>query len=163
MAQRAPLPAQRRRRIAFIGLITTLLLGTGMLVWRLSREDPQEITLAELNSAIEARRVDKLTIFEKSHSVTGEDVEGKKFVTQVPSEFTDELAASALAAQIDVAADGESEPWYQTLIVDLLPTLLIVGVFIYFAMMMQGGGRAGKFGQSRARRQREHGDGLACL
>mgnify|MGYP007122180960 CR=1 FL=1 len=37
---------------------------------------------------------------------------------------------------------------------DFVPTLLIVGVFLWFVMQMQNGGKAASFGRSRARRQK---------
>src|SRR5207302_5700531 len=55
--------------------------------------------------------------------------------------------------QVRIAAKREDEsPWYMVLLLNWLPMLLLIGVWIFFMRQMQvGGGKAMSFGKSRAR------------
>ena len=54
------------------------------------------------------------------------------------------------------AKPSDESPWYMTVLVSWFPTLLLIGVWIFFMRQMQsGGGKAMAFGKSRARLMNE--------
>jgi cell division protease FtsH len=63
------------------------------------------------------------------------------------------LVKSLRDKDVKIAAKPEDEsPWYLVLLVNWLPMLLLVGVWIFFMRQMQvGGGKAMAFGKSRAK------------
>jgi cell division protease FtsH len=80
----------------------------------------------------------------------------EKFTTQVPA-FVDTAGLTKLLDEKNVvvnakAPDSGRSPFW-TLILGFGPTLLLVGLFVYFARRMSaGGGALGGFGRSQARR-----------
>ena len=79
--------------------------------------------------------------------------DGTEFRTKYPAEFTDELVASLEGASpsIDFSTDQQSESIWVGLLFNLLPILLLVGVFFFLMNSLQGGGRVSQFGKARAR------------
>ncbi len=131
----------------------------GLVLWMLtSSNDPKKLTLTELQTAAEHHEVSSAKVFHKSNKVEGTLADDSKFTSVIPHEYSDELTKSLLESGVDVSADNEDSSALSTFATDFLPTLILVGVFIYFAMMMQGGGRAGRFGQSKAKQQKAGGD-----
>ena len=80
----------------------------------------------------------------------------EKFTTQVPA-FVDTAGLTKLLDEKNVvvnakAPDSGRSPFW-TLILGFGPTILLVGLFVYFARRMAaGGGALGGFGRSQARR-----------
>ena len=78
-----------------------------------------------------------------------------KFTTQVPA-FVDTAGLTKLLDEQNVVVNakapdsGRSAFW--TLILGFGPTILLVGLFVYFARRMSAGGALGGFGRSQARR-----------
>ena len=84
------------------------------------------------------------------------------FETEIPA-FADTDALSALLASNDVVVNAEpldtGSPWWQTLLIGFGPTLLLVGLLIFFLRRAGGAqGALGAFGRSRARRYEPTGD-----
>ncbi|HSS57276.1 MAG TPA: ATP-dependent zinc metalloprotease FtsH, partial [Solirubrobacteraceae bacterium] len=79
----------------------------------------------------------------------------EKFTTQVPA-FVDTVDLTKLLDQQNVVVNakapdsGRSAFW--TLILGFGPTILLVGLFVYFARRASAGGALGGFGRSQARR-----------
>ena len=101
-------------------------------------------------------------ISSKGETVQGEfkqEVDGaKQFETEVPT-FANSDQLSDLLQENDVTVNAkppEDRSLWQTLLFSFGPTLLIVGLVIYFirraAQQSGGGGMLGQFGRSRARR-----------
>jgi cell division protease FtsH len=91
-------------------------------------------------------------------TVTGETTDGRKFQTYAPPQ-DDKMVDDLLANNVAVEA---TPPEKRSLLVDILinwiPFLLIIGLWIYIMRQMQGGGGRGgamSFGKSRARMMNE--------
>jgi cell division protease FtsH len=120
-------------------------------------EDVKELRLDELREQVADGQVEEATVLDRSNVVEGTLRSGESFVAPFPAEFGDELTAQLLEADVKVGSDAEEDSALTSLLFDLLPTVLIVGVFLWFVMQMQGGGRANKFGRAKARRPKESG------
>jgi cell division protease FtsH len=85
----------------------------------------------------------------------------REFETEVPT-FADSDALSALLERNDVVVNAEpldtGPPWWQTLLVSFLPTLLLIGLLVFFLRRVGSAqGALGAFGRSRARRYEPSG------
>jgi cell division protease FtsH len=86
----------------------------------------------------------------------------KEFETEVPA-FADTDALSRALESTDVIVNAEpldtGPPWWQTLLIGFGPTLLLVGLLVYFLRRAGSAqGALGAFGRSRARRYEPSGD-----
>ena len=83
--------------------------------------------------------------------VVGELTDGTKYVTAFPPAYAERLTTQLLRSEVDFSADNGANSTLTDLLVNLVPTVLVIGVFLWFAMQMQGGGRANRFGRAKAR------------
>ena len=167
--QRPPL-MPRNRRGTFIGVLVALLavnlllaLVTGnpaertrvpyqpFFLDQVRNGNVQEISSTEQTIEGELKK-------QATYTPPGDKPEPKKvdkFTTQVPA-FIDTAGLTKLLDEKDVVInasapdDGRSPFW--TLILGFGPTILLVGLFVYFARRMSSGGALGGFGRSQARR-----------
>jgi cell division protease FtsH len=86
----------------------------------------------------------------------------KEFKTEIPAfANTDELARSLESTNVIVNAKplDTGSPWWQTLLIGFGPTLLLVGLLVFFVRRAGSAqGALGAFGRSRARRYQPSGD-----
>jgi cell division protease FtsH len=92
----------------------------------------------------------------------GDSEPTKEFETEVPA-FADTDALSRALESTDVVVNAEpldtGPPWWQTLLIGFGPTLLLVGLLVYFLRRAGSAqGALGAFGRSRARRYEPSGD-----
>jgi cell division protease FtsH len=112
------------------------------------RREP-EIIFSEFMGGVERGDIREVVI--QGHHIQGRYKNGEPFRTFAPDD--PELVKSLRDKQVKIAAKPEDEsPWYMVLLVNWLPMLLLIGVWIFFMRQMQaGGGKAMSFGKSRAR------------
>ena len=108
-----------------------------------------EIIFSEFMGGVERGDVREVVI--QGHHIQGKYKNGEQFRTFEPDD--PELVKSLRDKQVRIAAKREDEsPWYMVLLLNWLPMLLLIGVWIFFMRQMQvGGGKAMSFGKSRAR------------
>ena len=166
--QRPPL-MPRNRRGTFLGILAALLalnfilaLATGgpaqrtrvpyqpFFLDQVRNGNVQEIS--STNQTIEGTLKKKATYTPPEGKPKTVDT---KFTTQVPA-FIDTASLTKLLDDQNVVVNakapdsGRSAFW--TLILGFGPTILLVGLFVYFARRMSAGGALGGFGRSQARR-----------
>ncbi len=97
--------------------------------------------------------------FKSAFDPPGEHGETKKFTTEVPTFASNGSALAKLLESNGVVVNAESpnkgRSLVATLLISLLPTLLLIGVFVYIARRMAknaGGGLGAQFGRSKAKR-----------
>ena len=112
------------------------------------RREP-EIIFSDFMGGVERGDVREVVI--QGHHIQGKYKNGEQFRTFEPDD--PELVKSLRAKDVKIAAKPEDEsPWYMVLLVNWLPMLLLIGVWIFFMRQMQvGGGKAMSFGKSRAK------------
>jgi cell division protease FtsH len=99
--------------------------------------------------------------FERPRSY-GESEPKTEFETEIPA-FADTDALSGLLESGEVVVNAEpldtGTPWWQTLLIGFGPTLLLVGLLVFFLRRAGNAqGALGAFGRSRARRYEPTGD-----
>jgi len=146
-------PELLRKKWFLVGAAVVLV---GVLVGlSLLGSDPKELRLDELERAVERGRVQTATIANRSRTVTGELSDGTRFRTVYPDEYADELTRQMLDSGVELKGNNEDDSTWSTLLGEYLPTVAIIGVFLWFVTSMQGGGRANRFGKARARQAGE--------
>ena len=134
----------------FLGTVAVLTVGVIALVV-LTRADPIKLRLDQFEQSLAEGKIIDARVLDKSHTISGTLRGGDKFEVSFPAEYGDELTEKLLAAKVEVTTDSEDDSSLVSLLYDLGPTVVIVGVFIWFVTKMQGGGRTG-FGKAKARK-----------
>jgi cell division protease FtsH len=134
----------------FLTALGVLVVALAVVVPRLSPE-PQELRLDEFTERLADGQVRTATIYNEQNAVQGELDDGTEYRTVFPEAYGEQLTADLLDAGVEAQADNAAGTTLLDLLAGLIPTLIIVGVFIWFVSQMGGGGRAMKFGRARAR------------
>jgi cell division protease FtsH len=140
--------SQSSKRIA-LGLVLALVFLVIFSVFNKQYRREPETIFSEFMGAVERGDVREVVI--QGHHIQGKYKNGEQFRTFEPDD--PELVKSLREKQVRIAAQPEDEsPWYTVLLLNWLPMLLLIGVWIFFMRQMQvGGGKAMSFGKSRAR------------
>jgi cell division protease FtsH len=107
------------------------------------------IPYSQLKSDIAAGNIRSFTV--EDMKVTGRYNDGRAFSSNIVGikDIADE--ASAMGVEVKIAPPPET-PWWLTLASSIFPTLLLIGVWIFFLHSMQGGGgKVMSFAKSKAK------------
>jgi len=114
------------------------------------RSQATEISFSQLLTEVDQGRVREVTI--AGHEVTGRYIDNSAFATYAPNDPTlvQTLYKKNVAITARPPSDGNS--WLVTLLVNGLPLIAFLGVWIFLSRQMQGaGGKAMGFGKSKAK------------
>ncbi len=122
-----------------------------VLIWTtvLRPDPPQELRLDQFQDRLRDDRVRTATIVNSSSSVEGELTDGTEYRTVFPEAYGETLTRQLLARGVEAQADNSDGSLWSDIVFGLLPTFLIVGVFVWFVLNMQRGGKALTFGRAR--------------
>ncbi len=144
------------KSIAIYVIIFALVIGMAALYNSSPDEEVTEVEYSTLVSYIAEKQVTELTVDDNEMILTALLEDGTT-VTAVYNYIDYSILAdrylSEQIAQGEITVISEAPattPWY----ISLLPTILLVGVFIFFWVMLlrqQGGGKTMQFGRSKAR------------
>jgi len=142
------------RNLALWGVIALLLVTLFSLFQRPSGgAAPVEVPYSQFLNDLNSGRVTSVVI--QGDKAIGKMEDGKTFQTGIlpGSDLATRLERSN--ARVDVRPDTSGEPTLLGVILNFLPMLLLIGVWIFFMRQMQngGGGRGGAmgFGKSKAK------------
>jgi cell division protease FtsH len=145
---------KRFPRAALIYLIAgAAVLFVGI---RFSSRGPErhEIDFSAFQTAIEEGEVATAEIKDRDNIVVGKMRDDTAYKVAYPAEFADELVKQLHEAKppVEISTDQQSSSLWTGLLVNLLPTVLLIGVFLLVMNALQGGGRGVmQFGKSRAK------------
>ncbi|HEV2766271.1 MAG TPA: ATP-dependent zinc metalloprotease FtsH [Acidimicrobiales bacterium] len=112
----------------------------------------EELRYDEFVDQVEDGNVAEAEVKDKSSRIIGELADGREFETAFVSEAGDQVVELLADADVPYKVDAEESSFWTSLVLQLLPILLIVGVFLFFLNSMQGGGsRLMQFGKSKAK------------
>jgi len=136
------------KHIALWLVLALVFVGIFSVFNKQYRREP-EIIFSEFMGAVERGDVREVVI--QGYNIQGKYKNGEQFRTFAPDD--PELVKSLRDKGVKIAAKPEDEsPWYLVLLLNWLPMLLLIGVWIFFMRQMQvGGGKAMSFGKSRAK------------
>ena len=143
-------------RNLFLWLVIALALM--MLLRPLNQGGGQveEVTFSQFLALVDNGSVEEVEILE-DRTIEGVQIGGQEFVTySPPSTDNSELVRTLTEKGAEVRSPKpKSESAWLSFLLNLLPFLLLIGIWLYFMRQMQGGvgGRGGamSFGRSRAR------------
>ncbi|MEM1150895.1 MAG: ATP-dependent zinc metalloprotease FtsH [Pseudomonadota bacterium] len=139
------------RNLAIWGLIAALIIGMVVVMQSNSAaRGADEIPFSELQQLSKSGGIAEITI--KENVGTGTTTDGRSFVTEwggLEMDVGTELAENG--ARVTYENSGGNT--LGAIFINLIPVLLILGLFLFMMRQMQGGGRGGamSFGKSRAR------------
>jgi cell division protease FtsH len=152
MSRRPPVP---RRRAALAGVLAVIVVVVGAaIVTRGGGGTTETFELQALLDAVADGRVATATLHDREGRVTGELTGGGTYESRYPERYVPELTDALVDADIAVTVDNEGAAWWEELLYELFPVLVMVGALLYFLVAMQGGGLRGQLGKTRARRRR---------
>ena len=140
------------RNIALWTIIGLLVAALVLLFHEPSqRTSIRDITFSELLTQIDQGRVHDVTI--SGNEITGHFADNRSFQTYAPNDPGLVQRLQSKNVQISARPLGEGGGWMMTLLVNGLPLLAFLGVWIFLSRQMQGGmgGRAMGFGKSKAK------------
>jgi cell division protease FtsH len=143
----------QRRRILVLGILFAVIAAfviTRVVDRGASR---RTIDLAAFEQSLADGRVRTVTLLDQDHVVRGDLTNGTKYRSRFPEQYTDELTREIRRAGVrDFEVDGQAQSPWVSLLLNLLPFVLVLGVVFWFMNRAQGGGRGILgFGRSRAK------------
>ena len=117
-----------------------------------TNNEPRKMSYSEFMSKLTSNNVNNLVLDDFNRLIIGETKSGEKFsvVMADDGKLIDTLVDRGINFE---AKQPERRSIWMTILVNTLPILLFIGVWIYLMRQMQGGGGKGamSFGKSRAR------------
>ncbi|HYG27291.1 MAG TPA: ATP-dependent metallopeptidase FtsH/Yme1/Tma family protein, partial [Caulobacteraceae bacterium] len=138
------------RNLAIWGVIVAVMIGVYSMMTQGSRGGtPGEITYSQLLQRIDNGEIRSATIRGPVVEVRGRD---DKTYTAVTPENQDDLVKRLEARGADISVKPTGGFTLLGFLLNALPILLLIGVWIFFMRQMQGGARGAMgFGKSKAR------------
>jgi len=139
------------RNFALWVIIVLLLLALFTLFQNPSqRTSSQDISFSQLLSEVDGGKVRDVLI--QGPDIHGTFSDGRTFQTYAPNDPTLIQRLYGKGVAITARPQGDSVPWFVSLLVSWLPFIALIGVWIFLSRQMQGGaGKAMGFGKSRAK------------
>ena len=134
-----------------VGIVAAVLALAALLVWVRRDPGPEQLNLAEFETKLDAGEVQDATIKDRDNTITGTLSDGTEYKVSYPADYADELTQQLLDHDVNADTDSQHESIWVTLLFQLLPVVLLIGVFLYFLSNMQNGGRLLQFGKAKTR------------
>lgn len=135
----------------WVVVIVLVMLVVGVFRPETEQSAGEQINYTQFMDNINADKVKSVVI--QDRNLNGKYKDGKSFTTYLPP-FTNDLLTQLANKNVTIEAKPlDNQPnLFWRLIINLLPTLLIIGLFILLMRNMQGaGGKAMGFGKSKAK------------
>ncbi len=134
--------------VYLIIIIVSILLAQFFMKPETRRE---ELTYSSFLRKVEEREIQKVQIV--GDTIVQGTFNGKSFQVIVPQGVMADLFSRLEENGVDIATEPvATTPWWLSLLSYILPTILLLGLFLFFMQRMQGGGnRVLSYGKSRAR------------
>jgi cell division protease FtsH len=143
-------------RVVLLFLIALFLLVALNGVWG-GKVTRKQLSLAQFQTGVQRGDVTSAEITETSRggSIKGILRGGEKYTVDYPTSYGNDLTKLLLSSEhpkIDTTAKPQKDNVWLSVLVNVLPIVLIVGLFIFLVNQMQGGGsRVMQFGKARAK------------
>ncbi len=144
-----------RTILIYLAVIFLVVMVVNMFVNQ--SNEPQELSLNEFNAKLASGEVENpVTIKDRSNEVTGTYVDSSgepvEFIMMYPAEYSPVITDDILDAGVEAVTDSQEPSMFMWFIGNVLPYLLLFGLFIFIMFQLQGGGnRVMQFGKSKAK------------
>jgi cell division protease FtsH len=144
-----------RTILVYLAIIFIAVMAVNLFINQ-SGEETTEFTLGEFNESLAAGEIDSPVLMkEKSNEVSGtyQATGGEtEFVLRYPGETEADLTEIITSADVDITVDAENPTLFEWFLGNVLPYLLLFGLFIFIMFQLQGGGnKVMQFGKSKAK------------
>ena len=144
-----------RTILIYLAIIFVAVMAVNLFVNQ-SGAETTEFTLGEFNESLAAGEIDSPVLMkEKSNEVSGtyQATGGEtEFVLRYPGETEADLTETITSADVDITVDAENPTLFEWFLGNVLPYLLLFGLFIFIMFQLQGGGnKVMQFGKSKAK------------
>jgi cell division protease FtsH len=139
------------RNLAIYGVIIVVIIALYSVLNPNSHAAgaPGEITYSQLLQKVDSDQIKDVTI--TGEQVQAHDSAQRRFVATTPA-FQDDLLKRLEAHNVNIQVHSAQTSGWLTLLLNLLPILLVAGVWLFFIRQMQGGARGAMgFGKSKAK------------
>jgi cell division protease FtsH len=139
------------RNFALWVIIVLLVVALVVLFQKPSERTPaQEINYSQLLTDADQGRIKDVTI--SGAEITGHYTDGKAFSIYAPNDPSLVQTLNKKGVQITARPPSDGNNWLVTLLVNGLPLIAFIGMWIFLSRQMQGaGGKAMGFGKSKAK------------
>jgi cell division protease FtsH len=136
------------KHIAVWSVLALVLFGLFSVFSKQYRREP-EIIFSDFMGGVDRGEIREVVI--QGNHIQGKYKNGEQFRSFAPDD--PELVKSLRHKDVKIAAKPDNESsWYWVVLLNWLPMLLLIGVWIFFMRQMQvGGGKVMSFGKSRAK------------
>ena len=144
------LPGSRVLLFVLVGLVALVALNS---MWGGGKE-PTKLSLATFQRELAKENVDsaKITESDDGGTITGKLGNKTEYTVNYPRSYGEEITKQALAAVANVEYEEKSDNVWLSVLLNLLPIVLIVGIMLFILNQMQGGGnRVMQFGKAKAK------------
>jgi cell division protease FtsH len=148
---------QRLLRAPFVWIPLILIAAFTLVSVLSSAGEPEQLTYNEFLGHAEAGQVASYTDYVRDGKLEGDLIDGTRYTTTYNPELNREELAQLLAQVranegFDTAeVDNQSGSVLVSVLVNILPLVLIFGLFFFLMSQMQGGNRLTSFGKSKAK------------
>jgi cell division protease FtsH len=139
------------RNFALWVIIVLLLLALFTLFQNPGqRTASSDISYTQLLTEADRGNVTSVTI--AGNEIKGTYSNGGQFSTYLPNDPSLVQRLAAKNVQITAVPPGEGSPWFLQILINLLPFIALIAVWVFLSRQMQGaGGKAMGFGKSKAK------------
>ncbi len=136
-------------------LLIVLAVITAVQFMSKENQNVTEMTSSEFMSKADTGLFKEvvITAADNAWSVTATDKDGNAYKVTIPPD--NEIITALEGAGTSVSfTEKAGDPWWQSMLIMLIPMIIILGVFIFMMNQSQGGGsKVMQFGKSKARMQ----------
>ncbi len=123
-----------------------------LMVWAPRAGPSKPLSLSEFQQAVEKGQVKTATILNRDQRVEGELADGTRYTTAYPDEYGGKIYELLQAKGVNVTVNPQNGSTIWNLLGNILPFLLMIGLFAFLFHQVQGGGnRVLSFGRARAK------------
>jgi cell division protease FtsH len=116
-------------------------------------EPSRKVGFGELLTMVEQKRIARVDLDERSHTLTAWTTAGKKHESGYPQDYGTELVETLRAHDVAFAVEGTKRSALLSVLTYALPFVVFLGIWIFLMRHMQGGSaKLRGFGKSPARR-----------
>ncbi len=138
----------------YIPIISVILITMSVYSMLLTAADQSsKITYTEFVEQVKNKEITETEI--SGLNISAKTKDGEKVTTTSTSQYNPDLVKTLLDNGVNVKAKAQESSSFMTILISWFPTLLLIGVWIFFMRQMSGGSGGGKanplgFGRSKA-------------
>jgi cell division protease FtsH len=133
-------------------LLAVLVLAVSTFFATRSSDNVNKLSLGAFETKLGDGGIKTAKLGDRNHQVTGLLNDGTKYKANFPDRYAGELTTKILNAKVAFETDPQPTSTLTVLLYNFLPTMLVLGVLVWFLMKGPGGKGVMQLGRSKAKR-----------